>query len=349
MTGPSNPHLLDPNLRPFLAADFSPTQYLNTHLPSPPSGPAKTQQQSQSLATFAAETQSHIAKVNAQQTRISAVLTELTDDILRTSSRLAYEVELLRGEAVSLSETLSSQGPLREAIERFVPDGLPLSPPSPTAAKTTAPITEDESALQPTGAKEKGIDTSPINPHEPPALSHLRTLHHVRTQLQHVIQTFNLALSFPLPPSLLATPASAILSIQSPNTDPDAESKGQAALSKLKTEITDLLRSGEKEKAQQRVRQLREICGVWKGTNEEKARLKWVEGLELLVGLREEEREREKDMPAPPRRPASRTAGLRRDGSAVRGEKEGASRSGTPSTGAGFLRRLRDEIYLDSS
>ena len=111
------------------------------------------------------------------------------------------------------------------------------------------------------------------------------------------------------------------------------------------------MRGGEKEQAQQRVKQLREVCGVWKGTNEEKARLKWVEGLELLVGLREEEKEekekgREMHMP---RRPASTTGGEKRDASAVRGDKEGASRSGTPSTGAGFLRRLRDEIYLDAS
>ena len=345
MTGSSNPYLLDPNLQPFLSTSFSPTEYLNAHLSSPPSGLSKSPQQSQSLATLASETQSHITRLTTQQTRLSTVLTELTDDILRTSSRLAYEVELLRGEAVSLCESLSSQGPLQEAIQRFVPDGLDLAP-----AASSSPSAPG-STLNPTSPAKNETGTDAANPHEPSALSQLRTLHRIRTQLQNVIQTFNLALSFPLPPSLLATPASAILSIQSPNTDPDAENKGQAALSKLKTEITDLMRGDEKEKAQQRVKQLREVCGVWKGTNEEKARLKWVEGLELLVGLREEEKE-EKEKGREmllPRRPASTTGGKMRDASAVRGDKEGASRSGTPSTGAGFLRRLRDEIYLDSS
>ncbi len=94
-------------------------------------------------------------------------------------------------------------------------------------------------------------------------------------------------------------------------------------------------RGGGLERARERVRELREVCGVWKGTGEEKARVKWVEGLEGMVD--EEERRREKRVPA--------QGQGRREGSAVRGivGVEPEVRSGTP----GFLRRLRDEIYME--
>ena len=94
-------------------------------------------------------------------------------------------------------------------------------------------------------------------------------------------------------------------------------------------------RGGGLERARERVRELREVCEVWKGTGEERARGKWVEGLEGMVD--EEERRREKRVPA---------QGLgRREGSAVRSlvGVEPEVRSGTP----GFLRRLRDEIYME--
>ena len=89
------------------------------------------------------------------------------------------------------------------------------------------------------------------------------------------------------------------------------------------------------ERARERVRELREVCGMWKGTGEERARGKWVEGLEGMVD--EEGRRREK-------RVFVQGQG-RREGSAVRGfgGVEPEVRSGTP----GFLRRLRDEIYMD--
>ena len=81
------------------------------------------------------------------------------------------------------------------------------------------------------------------------------------------------------------------------------------------------------------MREVREVCGVWKGTGEERARGRWVEGLEGMVD-EEERRRRERRVPY--------VQGQRREGSAVRG-LEPEVRSGTP----GFLRRLRDEIYMD--
>ena len=84
------------------------------------------------------------------------------------------------------------------------------------------------------------------------------------------------------------------------------------------------------------MRELREVMGVWKGTGEERARGRWVEGLEGMVD--EEERRRE-------RRVFGGQGQGRREGSAVTGfgGVEPEVRSGTP----GFLRRLREEIYMD--
>lgn len=207
-----------------------------------------------------------------------------------------------------------------------MPNGLDsiLSPPSEEEheeEKPTSPIITPPS--------------HPSSPLEPPSLPRLRTLLHVRTQLQRCISQFNLALTIPFPPSLLS-PANPIVS----STDAEAqEAKGQAALARIKQEIFDLLadregRGGGVERARERVRELREVVGVWKGTGEERARGRWVEGLEGMVD--EERRER--------RVPAAQGQG-RREGSAVRGfvGVEPEVRSGTP----GFLRRLRDEIYMD--
>ncbi|MDI1487467.1 MAG: hypothetical protein OHK93_006737 [Ramalina farinacea] len=278
----TNPHLSDPSLRPFLTPTFSAIDYLNSTLPSLPANPnptstTKTQPPSSTtttnLSSLASQTSSHISTLSAQQSRLTNTLTELTDEILRISSRLAYEVELLRGEAVSLADALSQRGVLSEALAVVMPGGIPPPPsPHPSDPAKSSEVEEDEGATA---------------PNEPPALPRLRTLHRVRAQLQLVIQTFNIALAFPMPPSLLTTTAASIVSITSPDADPDAERKGQVALGKLKGEVVDLLRAGDIGAARRRVQELR-------GT------------------------------------PMNEKAG-----------KEAAT------GGGGFLRRLRDEIYLD--
>ena len=143
-----------------------------------------------------------------------------------------------------------------------------------------------------------------------------------------------------MPPSLLTTTASSLVSIQSPNADPEAESKGQAALAKLKGEVVDLLRAGEMEKARERVQDLRKVCLVWKGTSEERARGKWVDGLEQLVDSAEEERRGGRDSGVGDRRAAVKQEEKR--------ERSTAGRPADGGGGGGFLRRLRDEIYLES-
>lgn len=153
-----------------------------------------------------------------------------------------------------------------------------------------------------------------------------------------------------MPPSLLTTTTSNIISVNPPNADPDAEAKGQAALGRLKQDVLDLLadtegRGGGVERARARIEELRDVCVIWKGTSEERARAKWVDGLEAMV--EEEVRKREEG-----RRKGQVVAvgGMgtgqgRREGSAVKGlaDPGEVSRSGTP----GFLRRLRDEIYME--
>ncbi len=334
---PVNPHITDPSLRPFLAPDFSPTDYLNSTLPSSTS--TKQQQATPSLSIVASQTQSHISTLNAQTSRLSATLTGLTDDILRTSSRLAYEVELLRGEALSLADSLSSRGDLNESILRFVPDGL-----EPPSQSSEAPISESRTSHVPPQAPTLQLRSQDPIPdtsaREPEVLPRLRTLLHVRAQLQSVIQRFNLALSFPFPPSLLTTTTSSLISVNPPNQDPDLESKGQSALSPLKQEVLDLLadvegRGGGIERAKERIADLRDLCVIWKGTGEERARLKWIDGLEQLVD--DEVRKKAEGK----RRVGGVRPEVKRDTSAVRGISDASG------SGPGFLRRLREEIYME--
>ena len=271
---------------------------------------------------LASQTQSHISTLNAQTSRLSATLTGLTDDILRASSRLAYEVELLRGEAVSLAETLSSNGDLHESILKFAPAGLETAA---TISEVSAAATKNKPTL--------GVEASG-HLGEPSALPQLRTFLHVRHQLQATIAQFNLALSFTLPPSLLTTTASSLISVAPPHTDPDAEAKGQASLARLRGEVTDLLQAGELEKAKKRVTELRDVCAIWKGTSEERARAKWVDGLDGLINedvQRRQELDRRKSGPS----------ASRQEQSTPKPTVEAAS------SGPGFLRRLRDEIYME--
>lgn len=134
-----------------------------------------------------------------------------------------------------------------------------------------------------------------------------------------------------MPPSLLATSTSSLISVSAPTVDAGLESKGQDALARLKQEVVEMLERGDGAAARARVRELRDVCEIWKGTSEERARGRWVDGLEAVVEDREG------------RGKAGGGHGLeKREGSAVRGVETSASGGGP-----GFLRRLRDEIYMD--
>src|ERR1700761_7189602 len=93
----------DPFLEGFLLPSFDPVEYLNTVLP-PLKAPGSTsaftttrgggggQKTAASLADVSAEAQTVVSQLNAHTSRLTSTLTQLTDDILRSGSRLAYEV-----------------------------------------------------------------------------------------------------------------------------------------------------------------------------------------------------------------------------------------------------------------
>ncbi|KAL8913043.1 MAG: hypothetical protein Q9171_002111, partial [Xanthocarpia ochracea] len=267
---PESTHLADPLLLPFLAPSFSATSHLNTTLPAPPASRTphsvqQTPQQQPTLSNIASQTQSHISTLSAQKSRLSATLTALTDDILRCSSRLTYEIELLRGEANTLVEALGERGDLNPAIKTFIPTGLQLSNTgiddggeSPIASIQQQVQQHNEEQTHPIAPQPITTTTTTANNQAP--ISQLRTLLSVRTALTSLTQTFSLALSWPMPPSLLPSTTSSFISIASPSsqtTTSDLESAGQAALARLRAKVEEMVMGGDVEKARERVEELR--------------------------------------------------------------------------------------------
>lgn len=108
-------------LAPFVEPNFDPADFLNSALPS-----WSTSGSGSSLAEINTQTQTIVSQLNAQLTRLMSSLTQLTDDILRSGGRLAYEVEMLRGDTTSLADVLVDG--LRDEIQKFLPQGVSLKP-----------------------------------------------------------------------------------------------------------------------------------------------------------------------------------------------------------------------------
>ena len=177
---PKSHHVNDPLLQPFLNPTFSATEYLNNVLPPlHVSAPSQTTKplQSLSLSELTAQTQSHITQLSAQTSRLSETLTQLTDDILRSGSRLAYEVEVLRGEALSLQDALNET--LQHDIKQLLPNGLSsdatssaepdkqVSDQQDLTSNKEAPVPLDTLANLSSAAKASDT-TPPTPPHQPP-------------------------------------------------------------------------------------------------------------------------------------------------------------------------------------
>lgn len=278
---------------------------------------------------------------------------------MRSGSRLAYEVELLRGETLGLSEALLGEGPLKADLDRFVPAGGIEQVPTRRASLVGTP-------LLPGGADVVVSDSpAPITPaaaaapaeqeaqDEPPYISHLRTLTLVRSRLDAVIKTFGEAMEFVFPPSEISV-SSGFLSVSAPDF-PDRhsgtaeqismEDRGQQTLKKLREEISGLLkRNGsyeEKiqgvEQATKRVEEIKVLTSVWKGTAEEKGRTRFVEQLARLVEerhrelVKEVESQREKDQA---RRGQDENGVSRREQT---GSSEASAESRGPLGGYGFM------------
>ena len=380
---PKSAHTADPFLQGFLSPAFDPAEHLNAALP-PLQGSSSSLRASSPgrasapLAQLSSEAQELLTQLNAHTTRLASTLTQLTDDILRSGSRLAYEVELLRGETLGLAESLA-EGPLRDDLERFAgPAGaqqqqldgstrrtslvsVPATPApglgpdrdkdSPVPA-TPAAVVERKTKADAEGAGAAGVEE------EPQYISHLRTLTLVRSRLDSVIKTFGDAMEFTFPPSEFSV-SSGFLSVSAPDF-PDmhsatkeqisTEEKGQQVLRRIRDEISALLAKGNPqpvqgvEDATRRVEELKQLANVWKGTAEEKGRQRFVENLARMVEDRHRELLREAEVA---REQALRESRSRQDDSGGSRRDQGATSETTATEsrglgGYGFMKKWQD-------
>ncbi|EEQ27747.1 hypothetical protein McanMca71_000246 [Microsporum canis] len=321
----------DPLLPQFSDPSFDPVDFLNDTLPSLNISQSRSVGGS-SIAEVSTRTQSLLSQLTAQNARLSNTLNQLTDEIIRSSGRLAYEVEVLRGEAISLSDTLTDT--LQDDIRNILPQGLP----EPTSTTSYTPNEEQEE-------KELDNNTQPEAAQDDPEyISRLRTLMQVRSRLEEVIQVFGEAMEWPLPPSEVSI-TSSFISVSAPEAGPESrslEEKGREVAKKFRSQVTGLLDSnggGEAglEAAARRVEELRLLASVWKGTVEEKPRLKFVDSLSKIVEDRRKVLEEKENRKANGASSKGRTTEL-------------SSREKSESSGGGLMRnlqRLRDEIYLE--
>jgi hypothetical protein len=301
---PKSAHVADPFLHSFLNPSFDSAAYLNATLP-PLAASSRPAPGAVPLVDLSIQAQSSLSQLNAHTTRLTNTLTQLTDDILRSGSRLAYEVELLRGETLGLSEALTEG--LHDDIAKFVPGGLPDT----SAESHTSPIHQRRMSFVAAAAiaaeappalaadDVTGETRTAVAPDEPSYISQLRTLTLVRSRLESVIKTFGEAMEFVFPPSEVSV-SSSFLSVSAPDAGGEnhsTEEKGQQVLQGLRDEISVFLKSSDPvkgiEDAAKRIEELKELSVVWKGTAEEKGRAKFIDSLARMVEERHKELLRE--------------------------------------------------------
>ncbi|TPX07891.1 uncharacterized protein E0L32_010466 [Thyridium curvatum] len=355
---PKSDHVSDPFLQDFLASNFDPAEYLNATLPPlQTSSSARPGSQASAAAGTAAavplselstQAQTNLTQLNAHTTRLTATLTQLTDEILRSGSRLAYEVELLRGETLGLAETLTDG--LQDEVAQFVPGGIRDAPEVAARQRRASIVSraQTDADAAPHGAEPSEAAptaaAAPDGTSDPEYIAHLRTLTVVRSRLDSVIKTFGDAMEFVFPPSEISV-SSSFLSVSGPDPGPEmhsTEEKGQRVLAKLREEVAALLSPKAAagtaadpikgiEDAARRIEELKELTRVWKGTAEEKGRAKFIESLAKMVEdrhrelLREVEQQQSKASRSGSDSPAGRMGGA------------GASDSGGPGDSKGYV------------
>jgi hypothetical protein len=157
-----------------------------------------------------------------------------------------------------------------------------------------------------------------------------------------VIKTFGDAMSWTFPPSEVSV-TSSFLSVSAPEPGSEAysiEEKGQQVSKKLRDEIADLLvGSGDHldgiETAARRVEELKELTKVWKGTAEEKGRVKFVDSLAKMVEERHRELLREAEQDG---RISSR---IEARSDVTRSSDAGNGVESKPQSGYGFINQLQ--------
>lgn len=309
-------HLSDPSINAFLQPDFDPADYLNTTLPflSTTTSRPPSATRSVPLSELTTQLQALLNDLNAHTTRLSNALTQLTDEIVRIGGRLAYEVEVLRGDTAQLTKTLATT--LKPDLDLFI------------SASAQSPESD-----------------------QPQYLQSLATLTQVRSRLHAVIQVFDKAMSWPLPPSEISGAATAsLISVAAPETEETRarEAKGREYVDGLRGELQTLFSFGAEgvDDAEARVEELRALVEVWKGTAEEKARVRIVQGLSEEVGRWVTEDGGRKGAEVKAVRQGETKYG---DLSVVVEGNEGAA-GGGGGNGYGFLqnlRNLKNDMYLD--
>ncbi|EXJ82776.1 hypothetical protein A1O3_06591 [Capronia epimyces CBS 606.96] len=310
---------------------FDPVDFLNAALPaltfSSEIQPQRTSKSAQ-LQSTSAETLTLLNSLNALNIRASADLTSLTDEIIRSGSRLAYEVEVLRGDVNGLHDLLTES--LRDEINQFVLNEV-------VTGKSGSPTGD---------AGDQKAAPLPDEVKEPDFMIQLRLLGKVKTRLEAVISLFGEAMKWPMPPSELSM-ASSLISVSSPELGLQStaeDDKAREVLRAIRGEITDLLDSESGgyaglEAASQRVEEYRQLAMLWKGTGEERARIKFVESLTKIL----EEKKKSLDGKGGSRN--SRADGA---SSSLGRNQRGLGEGGGGAAGLfRNLQRLKDDLYFE--
>ncbi|RAH72885.1 uncharacterized protein BO66DRAFT_249463 [Aspergillus aculeatinus CBS 121060] len=352
---------LEQNLNPdFTDPSFDPAEYLNNALPALTLASSQSTNSSSNprgatagLPEMSTQIQSVLSQISAHNVRHSSMLTRLTDEILRGGSRLAYEVEVLRGETIALSDTLAEA--LRGDIAKFVPEGHPEGVDGGQKGlddKGEGHDRDSEAVNVGAGdvdgkAEETEAEAEAATIQDPEFITKLRMLNQVRARLEEVVQTFGDAMEWPIPPSETSL-ASSFISVSAPEAGPENQSreeKGQEAARRLRAEVTGLLESNGGglegvEAASRRVEALRTLALVWKGTAEEKARTRAVDSLAKIV------EDRRRALESQSRADSSQQA----SGASTKAQSAGHRRQESEGPAGGIFRnlqRLREEIYLE--
>ncbi|KAI5244992.1 hypothetical protein E4T43_03435 [Aureobasidium subglaciale] len=327
---PKSTHVHDEALQPFLQPRFDPADYLNATLPALTF--ANSTKDRVSLVELSTQTQTLISQLNVQTSRLTNTLNQLTEDILRSGSRLAYQVEMLRGETAGLTDALNTS--LRPDMALFAPQLLHQSTQS-----DSDPVSPDEPAV-PTSTQ----------PTEPDYISKLRTLVMVRQRLDSVIKVFGEAMAWPVAPSDLVS--SSFISVSAPaaggpEETRNREEKAKEHAQKLRDEVVQLLQTAVSADegiaaAITRIDELRDLSIIWKGTAEEKARARQIDALEKIV--EDEQKALARKVDAKKRTASPATIDYRNNNAPE------STRTTNQGSGYGFmnnLRRIKDDIYLD--
>lgn len=317
-------------------SQFDPIDFLNEALPalslSSQTQAQKTNRSTQ-IQSASTDTLTFLSALNAHNIRSSSELTSLTDEIIRSGNRLAYEVEVLRGDVNGLHELLSES--LRRDIELFVGDQLAngAQEPPETEAATDAERPEHTTEI-------KAVNR------DPDFIIQLRMLGKVKARLEAVITVFGEAMKWSIPPS---DTSSSLISVSAPELGiqyTEEDDKAREVLRAIRAEITDLMNSGPGgldgyEAASRRVEEYRLLAQVWKGTGEEKARIRFVDTLTKIV------EDRRKALEAQRNSRDTRTDAAQRPSSAMGRLSKASTEVGGAAGLFRNLQRLKDDLYLE--